>query len=90
MRGVLYPVGPWEAVQRGGAWATRQATPQEQSEGAIRLEDEEAALVGAGVKEKWRQARWRVPGLLARRRMGNEKAGRERRGHPLFVRELGC
>lgn len=93
MRGVLYPVGGWECVHRGGAWATREATPQEQAEGGIRLEDaEEGRSLGVGVvgfemKRKWKVGRWRHAGLIARRRLGNEKVDRERRGLPLFVGE---
>lgn len=97
IRGVLYPVGGWECVRRGGPWATREATPQEmvKQEGGIRLGDagdeEERMGFGEGLaheaNRKWREERWRHAGLRARRKLERERRERERRGQPGFVRE---
>ncbi|ORY88123.1 hypothetical protein BCR35DRAFT_330332 [Leucosporidium creatinivorum] len=91
IRGVLYPVGGWEVVHRGGPWATREATAHElaKNEGAIRLEDAEEGVGFAGLgdeaKKKWKEERWRHASLRARRKLERERREREKRGYPGFT-----
>lgn len=89
MRGLLYAVGPWEVVHRGGAFKTREWTPLEKarSTGTIRLEDDQDEESHVGLGKQVQRQQWRHAGLGARRKMGRERREREKRGLPLFVGE---
>lgn len=90
-RGVLYPVGGWESVHRGGAWRTRERTPEEADKaekgrtGAIRLAEE--SEIGLDLKRRIHDERWRRVGCLARRKLNQAMREREKRGLPLFISE---
>lgn len=103
VRGVLFDVGGWEAVHRGGKWRTRERRedeyPQAKEGGIALLEDGEeegaALLAEAGnIQQSTGRAgrnkivsKWVRPGIRETRKLDREKRERDSRGFPGFVRE---